>query len=112
MQNKKSNKTIRKNVYINKKINLDVLKFAEENQFKYSESINILLDMGLEQTDLDKDMAYIKNKINFIASKVVYNQKLLEQIFSDFDIELNTNPDTNEYLKKFGKQFDKEKLNE
>ena len=112
MKNKISNNTIRKNVYINKEINLEVLKFSSEKELNYSRSVNILLDIGLRQTDLEKDIAYIKSKTNYIASKVGYNQKILEQIFSDLDIELNTNPDTNEHLKKFSKQFDKEKLND
>ena len=112
MKNRRSNNTIRKNVYINEEINLEVLKFSSEKELNYSRSINVLLDIGLRQTDLDKDVAYIKSKTSYIASKVVYNQKLLEQIFSDLYIELNTNPDTNMYLREFGKRFLKDKASD
>lgn len=109
MKNKRLNNTIRKNVYIDNEVNLEVLKFSSEKELNYSRSVNLLLDIGLRQTDLDKDIAYIKSKTSFIASKVVYNQKLLEQIFSDLNIELNTNPDINMHLKEFGKRFSKDK---
>lgn len=107
------NKTVvRRHIIIPEEVHIKILKHSEENNLNYSKSITELLNNGLEKTDLEKDIIFIKNKANFVASKIAYNQKILEQIFSDLNIELNTNPDTNIHLKKFGKQFEKGKIND
>lgn len=79
----------------------------KEQKFKsFSRTINYLIKLGLEKDELNKDIKHIINNSKLQISKSSYIINLLEQIYSDFNLDDITDPRKSISLKKF-----KERIN-
>lgn len=93
------------------KSRLDI--YCKENNFQcFSHGVIDLLEKALSQSKLDKVLDHILNSVDRLNSKSSYTRDLLEQLYSNLEIETETNPKSNKSLQKFKNKYIKDKFND
>lgn len=99
---------IRKHIYITTETHNKIKTYAEKYKIVYSKAVMDIVKEGLNKTAMEGEMDSLKRSLSNLNSKVSYTQKLLEQFYSDLGLELSTDPQKNEYIKKFYSKFNKD----
>ena len=61
---------------------------------------------------LEKELDHILNSVDRLNSRSSYTRDLLEQLYSNLEIETETNPKNNKSLQKFKNKYIKDKFND
>ncbi|NMA50483.1 MAG: hypothetical protein GX951_01360 [Mollicutes bacterium] len=80
--------------------------YQRNNNFSsVSKTINHLVNIALEKEDVSKDLKKIIDNGNLQISKTSYIINLLEQMYSDFNLDELTDPKKSVALRKFKNQL-------
>lgn len=90
---------------------IDQMKeYSELKKISYSEAVSQLVSLSLNNTNLVKTIDKNNSLLDRIYSKSCYIVALLEQIYSDFELDKITNPKESKALNKFKSKMNKYKL--
>ena len=76
-------------------------KYCNTNKFNFSEGISNLIEIGLDNIDCRKQIDFTISMLSKIYSKNAYIVDLIEKLYSDLEIDNNTNPKDNKCLQDF-----------
>ena len=93
-------------------IDAKIREYAEKNKIRYSQAINILVERGLTKENFISTNDLINGKVDAINNKQIYLIKLVEQFYSDMEIENITNPNNNKSLQSFKNKKYKDLFND
>lgn len=91
----------RKHIYIPEDISLKIQEYADKSRIKYSKAVAKLVEYGLSNLEISKSINSYVSIIDRMFSKLCYNTSLLEQFYSDMEIDKLSNPNNNPALEKF-----------
>lgn len=103
---------IRTHISIPNELDAKVKEYCELNNLKYSKGVAELLILGLSNLDINKMLVSNNQLLNKIYSRQVYIRDLIEQFYSDMEIEKLTIPNKNEALQSFRINRNKDKYND
>lgn len=93
-------------IWLDVELGKQIEQIASSENVKISDVINRLLSDGLEYDSVMKKLDSIANLLNNINSKSIYNQSLLQQIYSDLNLN-QRDPKTSVNLKIFNESYRK-----
>lgn len=93
-------------IWLDVELSKQIEQIASSENVKISDVINRLLSDGLEYDSVMKKLDSIANLLNIINSKSIYNQSLLQQIYSDLNLN-QRDPKTSVNLKIFNESYRK-----
>lgn len=93
-------------------IDQKIRQYCKNNNLNYSQGIRYLIELGLDTKDTNKKIDLNNSLLENIFSKQIYIRDLLEQFYSDMEIETSTNPKNNRALQKFKLEKYKDKFND
>jgi hypothetical protein len=102
------------NPHISMKNDLDVKvrKYCDENDLKYSQGVRRLIEIGLENIDVTKKIDSYNSMLEKIFSRQIYIRDLIEQLYTDLEIDTSLNPKDNKSLQNFKNNKYKDMFNE
>jgi len=77
-----------------------------------SSYVNYLMECGIKYLSKENNTEININLLNKILSKTIYTRDLLEQLYSDLEIDNHTNPNNNKSLNQFKSKKNKDYFNE
>lgn len=83
--------------------------YANKSGIKFSQAVSKLVESGLSNIELNKSINSYIGLLDRIFSKLSYNTSLLEQFYSDMDLDDLSNPNKNIALAKFKNKFNKDR---
>lgn len=98
---------IRTHISIPEDISLKIHEYADKSGIKYSQAVTKLVEYGLSNLEITKSINSYVGIIDRMFSKLCYSTSLLEQFYSDMEIENLTNPNKNKALEKFRNKINK-----
>lgn len=93
-------------------IDAEIREYAEKNKIRYSQAISILVEKGLTKENFISTNDLINGKVDALNNKQIYLIKLVEQFYSDMEIENITNPNNNKSLQSFKNKKYKDLFND
>ena len=75
--------------------------YCKANDYNLSQGINSLIEVGLDNLEYKIQSTNNYNLLSKIYSKNIYIIDLLEKLYSDLEIDNNTNPKDNKSLQEF-----------
>ena len=93
-------------IWLDVELGKQIEQIASNENVKISDVINRLLSDGLKYDSVMKKLDSIINLLNNINSKSIYNQSLLQQIYSDLNLN-QRDPKTSVNLKIFNESYRK-----
>lgn len=93
-------------------IDQKVREYCKNDNLNYSQGIRKLIETGLNTKDTNKKLDLNNSLLENIFSKQIYIRDLVEQFYSDMEIEKSTNPKNNKALQKFKLDKYKDKFND
>jgi len=87
----------------------EYMKLQNKNQ---NISVNELIEYGFKYINNDSEYKINNELLNKTLSKIIYSNKLLEQLYSDLEIDNHTNPNNNGSLNKFKTKINKDYFND
>lgn len=103
---------IRTHISIPSEIDTIIKNYANKNGLKYSQAVSKLIELGSSNIDLNKYITDNNGILDRIFSKLCFNTSLLEQFYSDMEIDNLTNPNKNSTLNKFKNKFNHSKYDD
>lgn len=97
----------RTHISIPEKTHSVINSFAINNGINFSQAITKLVDAGISNIELNKSMKSYVEVLDRIYSKLYFNTALLEQLYSDLEIDTLSNPNKNPALEKFRIKFNR-----
>ena len=98
------------------KISNELFSMIEEyrikNNYNKTQAYISLIEFGLNKTDEKIIFNNIVSSLDKLNSRNNYVRALLEQLYSDLEIENNTNPNKNTSLQEFKRKQFKDMFNE
>ena len=83
--------------------------YCKENNFQcFSHGVIDLLEKALRQNKIDNVLDHLSNSIDRLNSKTSYTKDLIEQLYSNLEIETETNPKNNKSLQRFKNKYIKD----
>ena len=79
------------NITLNDDVELFVQKYMKEHNLGMSKSINYLIDKGMQNIVDSNDIASLQNGMEKILSRLSYLKYLMEQLYSDFNVDEPSN---------------------
>ena len=103
-----------KRIHITVPIELEkeIRKYADKNNLFISQSIRKLIENGLDNIEMKKQLEIYNSLMNKIFSRQLYIRDLLEQFYTDMEIEKLLNPKNNKALQQFKLEKQKDKFND
>lgn len=98
---------IKKHISISYDIDNIILNYSNRCNITFSEAVSELVKNGLSNIELNKTINSYNGLLDRISSKLSYNTLLLEQFYSDMEIDELTNPNKSKGLEKFKNKFNK-----
>jgi len=93
-------------ISISNDLDLDIKKYSESRNIKYSAAVSELTKYGFKYLHEEKNIDQNNMLLDRIYNKEIYIKKLLEQLYSDLEIDNHTNPNNNKSLNQFkNKQY-------
>ncbi len=86
--------------------------YCSANDLKYSQAVRKLIEQGLNNIDTNKKIDLNNSLMEKIYSRQIYIKDLLEQFYTDMEIEKVLNPNNNKALQKFKSERYKDKYND
>lgn len=81
--------------------------YANKSGIKYSQAVAKLVESGLSNLELSKSINSYTGLLDRMFSKISYNTSLLEQFYSDMELDDLSNPNNNPALRKFRNKHNK-----
>lgn len=103
---------VRTHISIPNELDVRVKEYCTQNNLKYSKAVAELIVLGLNNLDINKILISNNKILNSISSKQIYIRDLIEQFYSDMEIEKVTKPNKNEALQSFKLGRTKDKYND
>ena len=98
--------------YLTKDITIKVNEYSKKTGLNFSQSARRLIEIGLNSTDENQILKENNVLLEKIFSRQIYIRDLIEQFYSDMEIEKLSNPRNNKALQKFKTNKDKIKYDE
>ena len=86
--------------------------YRANNNYNKTQAYISLFELGLTKTDEKKIFNNIISTLDKLNSRNNYVRALLEQLYSDLEIENNTNPNKNTSLQEFKRKQFKDMFND
>ena len=102
----------RTHISIPEEIDFKINNYANKVGLKYSQAVSKLVEIGLSNIELTESINSYVGILDRVFSKLCYNTALLEQFYSDLEIDTLTNPNNNLALKKFRNKINKNTISE
>lgn len=103
---------IKTKISLTEDIDQKVCEYRLINDLNYSQAIRKLVELGVESLNNQSKIVDIYKEIKAINSKLIYLNALLEQFYSDMEVDGGTNPKNNPALKTFWSRRLKDPFNE
>ena len=103
---------VKTRVSLTEDIDQKVTEYMLIHKIKYSQAIRTLVELGIESLKNSAEIIDLYNKIKEIFSQNLYIIALLEQFYSDMEVDGGTNPKESEALKMFWAKRIKDPFNE
>ncbi len=103
---------IKTKVSLTEEIDQKVNEYKLINDLNYSQAIRKLVELGVESLNNQSKIIDIYKEIKAINSKLIYLNALIEQFYSDMEVDGGTNPKTNQALKLFWSKRLKDPFND
>ena len=103
---------IRTHISIPEDVDSKINNYANKAGLKYSQAVSKLVETGIANIELTESINSYVGVLDRVFLKLCYNTALLEQFYSDLEIETLTNPNNNLALKKFKNKINKNTINE
>ena len=88
-------------VQITKELNDRIKQYYLSNGLTKSQGIRSLIELGLYNSELNKNNEFNNALLSKIYSKTIYTIDLVEKLYSDLEISNNSNPKDNKVLQEF-----------
>ena len=98
---------IKKHISISCDVDNIILNYSNRCNLTFSEAVSELVKNGLSNIELNRTINSYNGLLDRISSKLSYNTLLLEQFYSDMEIDELTNPNKSKGLEKFKNKFNK-----
>ena len=85
-----------------------VEEYAKNNNYTFTKAVHELIKIGISE----KDQSVLKIQTRFIRRDIKYLIKLVEQIYSDLEVENPTNPKLSKALNYFKDNYRIDKMND
>ena len=105
-------KIIDKHIRLSIEDSLRIKVYASKRGLTFNNAVKELLSLGLDQYEGKEVELAINNDIQKIIKDQHYTKLLLEQLYSDFQLENLTDPSSCFLLKKFRERIKKDKFND
>lgn len=105
-------KTVRIHITIPMDLDQRIREYSEKNSLFISESVRKLIECGLDNIDVYKQFEIHNSLMNKLFSRQLYIRDLLEQFYTDMEIEKLLNPKNNKALQQFKLEKQKDKFND
>lgn len=92
---------VRTHISISDEIDNIIKKYCNKYDIKYSQAVAKLVELGDSNVELNKAIRINNDLMDRLYSKMCYTKSLLEQFYSDMEIDELTNPNKNIALKEF-----------
>ena len=99
-------------IYLTDEIKNKVKEYSKNTGLNFSQSVRKLLEIGLNSSDTNILLKQNTVLLEKIFSRQLYIRDLMEQFYSDMEIEKLSNPRSNKALQKFKTNKDKLKYDE
>ena len=103
---------VKTRVSLTEDIDQKVTEYMLIHKIKYSQAIRTLVELGIESLKNSAEIIDLYNKIKEIFSQNLYIIALLEQFYSDMEVDGGTNPKESEALRLFWAKRIKDPFNE
>ena len=80
------------NITLTDEVESYVKQYMRDNNIGLSDTINVLVFRGIQNIIESKEVTSISNGMEKISSKLYYLKVLMEQLYSDFNIDEPSNP--------------------
>ena len=80
------------NITLTDEVESYVKQYMSDNNIGLSDTINVLVFRGMQNIIESKEVTSISNGMEKILSKLYYLKVLMEQLYSDFNIDEPSNP--------------------
>lgn len=87
-------------------------EYMKNNNCTKTKALISLLEVGLEKTNIALDIEEMKKLYNKLNSRNNFNRTLLEQLYSDLEIESLTDPKKNKALQELKTKKFKDPFND
>lgn len=92
---------IRTHISVSEKIDTIIKDYCIKYNLKYSQAVAKLIELGSSNIEVNKAININNNMMDKMYSKLSYTTSLLEQFYSDMELDELTNPNNNKALEKF-----------
>lgn len=99
-------------ISISEELDYRIKVYCEKNKLKYSQGIRKLVEFGLSSLENKVKLDKFDLILDRIYSKQLYIRDLLEQLYTDLEIDVFLNPKENLSLQKFKNIKNKDKFND
>lgn len=103
---------IRTHITIPEEVDEIIRKYVETNHIKYSQGVVQLIMQAIDNIEIKKKLDLNNSLLDKIYSRGLYTKELIEQFYSDMEIEKLTNPKNNKALQKFMLDKYKDEMND
>lgn len=103
---------IRTHITIPEEVDEIIRKYVETNHIKYSQGVVQLIMQAIDNIEIKKKLDLNNSLLDKIYSRSLYTKELIEQFYSDMEIEKLTNPKNNKALQKFMLNKYKDEIND
>lgn len=103
---------IRTHITIPEEVDEIIRKYVETNHIKYSQGVVQLIMQAIDNIEIKKKLDLNNSLLDKIYSRGLYTKELIEQFYSDMEIEKLTNPKNNKSLQKFMLDKYKDEMND
>lgn len=103
---------IRIHITISEELDEKIRSYGIENNLKIAPSIRELLNKGLDNVSVNKKFDQINTMTEKMLSRQLYIRDLIEQFYTDMEIEKHLNPKNNKALQSFKTERYKDKYND
>lgn len=93
-------------------IDSQIQEYSGLRKINYSEAVCQLVTLGLNNMDLTKAIQKNNALMDKIYYKSVYSNDLLEQLYSDLEIDMISDPNKNQALNKFKNKYSRYKFDD
>lgn len=98
-------------ISLTKELDDKIRTYCSDNDLKYSQGVRKLIEQGLNNIDTNKKLDLNNSLMEKIYSRQIYIRDLVEQLYTDLEIEQVLNPNHNKALQKFKSERYKDKYN-
>lgn len=95
------------NITLTDEVESFVKKHMEENNIGLSDTLNILILKGIQNIKESNKISSLSNGVEKVLSRLFYLKILMEQLYSDFNIDEPSDPKNSIGLKKIQEKVKK-----